>query len=50
MVQELLQDFFKRKELCKSINPYKAVAFGAGAQAALLTEGIKNVPNLVLID
>ena len=28
-VQALLQDFFNGKELCKSINPDEAVAFGA---------------------
>ena len=49
-VQELLQDFFKGKELCKSINPDEAVAYGAAVQAALLSESVKNVPNLVLID
>ncbi|TKY64861.1 Heat shock cognate 70 kDa protein 2 [Spatholobus suberectus] len=49
-VQNLLQDFFKGKDLCKSINPDEAVAYGAAVQAALLSEGIKNVPNLVLLD
>jgi L1 cell adhesion molecule like protein len=49
-VQQLLGDFFKGKDLCKSINPDEAVAFGAAVQAALLSDGIKNVPNLVLID
>jgi len=49
-VQQLLQDFFKGKDLCKSINPDEAVAYGAAVQAALLSEGIKNVPNLVLLD
>ncbi|TKY64854.1 Heat shock cognate 70 kDa protein 2 [Spatholobus suberectus] len=49
-VQQLLQDFFKGKDLCKSINPDEAVAYGAAIQAALLSEGIKNVPNLVLLD
>jgi len=49
-VQQLLQDFFKGKELCKSINPDEAVAYGAAIQAALLSEGIKNVPKLVLQD
>ncbi|XP_057436972.1 heat shock cognate 70 kDa protein 2-like [Lotus japonicus] len=50
-VQQLLQDFFKGKELCKGINPDEAVAYGAAVQAALLgEEGIKNVPNLVLMD
>ena len=28
-VQQLLQDFFKGKELCKGINPDEAVAYGA---------------------
>ncbi|CAN0887637.1 Heat shock 70 kDa protein 4 [Linum grandiflorum] len=27
-VQQLLQDFFNGKELCKSINPGEAVAYG----------------------
>ncbi|KAL2329571.1 hypothetical protein Fmac_017152 [Flemingia macrophylla] len=49
-VQQLLQDFFNGKDLCKSINPDEAVAYGAAVQAALLSEGIKNVPNLVLLD
>ncbi|MCI22682.1 heat-shock protein, partial [Trifolium medium] len=49
-VQQLLRDFFKGKDLCKSINPDEAVAFGAAVQAALLSYGVKNVPNLVLID
>ncbi|PNX86324.1 heat shock protein [Trifolium pratense] len=49
-VQQLLQDFFKGKELCKSINPDEAVAYGAAVQAALLSEDVKNVPKLVLQD
>jgi len=49
-VQDLLQDFFKGKDLCKSINPDEAVAYGAAVQAAILSEGFKNVPNLVLRD
>ena len=49
-VQQLLKDFFKGKELCMSINPDEAVAYGAAVQAALLSEGFKNVPNLVLQD
>lgn len=35
-VQELLQDFFHGKKLCKSINPDEAVAYGAAVQAAVL--------------
>ncbi|KAL2329544.1 hypothetical protein Fmac_017125 [Flemingia macrophylla] len=49
-VQQLLKDFFNRKDLCKSINPDEAVAYGAAVQAALLSEGIKNVPDLVIWD
>ncbi|XP_058752055.1 heat shock cognate 70 kDa protein-like [Vicia villosa] len=49
-VQQLLQDFFNGKELCRSINPDEAVAYGAAVQAALLSGNIKNVPKLVLID
>ena len=32
-VQQMLQDFFNGKELCKSINPDEAVAYGAAVQA-----------------
>jgi len=35
-VQQLLQEFFNGKELCKSINPDEAVAYGAAVQAAIL--------------
>jgi len=46
-VQELLKDFFGGKELCKSINPDEAVAYGAAVQAAVLTGHQKDV---LLID
>jgi L1 cell adhesion molecule like protein len=46
-VQELLKDFFNGKELCKSINPDEAVAYGAAVQAAVLTGKQKDV---LLID
>ncbi|KAJ1443178.1 Heat shock protein 70 family [Sesbania bispinosa] len=49
-VKELLEEFFKGKNLCISINPDEAVAYGAAVQAALLSEGVKNVPDLVLCD
>ncbi|XP_058756431.1 heat shock cognate 70 kDa protein-like [Vicia villosa] len=49
-VQDMLQDFFKGKYLCKTINPDEAVAYGAAVQAALLSKGFKNVPNMVLRD
>lgn len=35
-VQQLLQDFFNGKELCKSINPDEAVAYGAAVQVCLM--------------
>ncbi|XP_060170755.1 heat shock cognate 70 kDa protein 2-like, partial [Lycium barbarum] len=34
-VQQLLQDFFNGKELCKSINPDEDVAYGAAVQATI---------------
>ncbi|KAI9128216.1 hypothetical protein K1719_001209 [Acacia pycnantha] len=34
-IQQLLQDFFNGKELCRSINPDEAVAYGAAVQAAI---------------
>ncbi|ESQ29649.1 hypothetical protein EUTSA_v10023343mg [Eutrema salsugineum] len=50
-VQQLLQDFFKGKELCKSINPDEAVAYGAAVQAAILSgEGNEKVQDLLLLD
>ncbi|KAE8655424.1 Heat shock cognate 70 kDa protein [Hibiscus syriacus] len=42
-VQQLLQDFFNGKELCKSINPDEAVAYGAAVQAAILSGGVMTV-------
>ncbi|RZC63703.1 hypothetical protein C5167_025457 [Papaver somniferum] len=35
-VQQLLQEFFSGKELCKSINPDEAVAYGAAVVAGIL--------------
>ncbi|KAK9743304.1 hypothetical protein RND81_03G230800 [Saponaria officinalis] len=50
-VQQLLQDFFNGKELCKSINPDEAVAYGAAVQAAILSgEGDQKVQELLLLD
>ena len=36
-IQQMLTDFFNGKELCKSINPDEAVAYGAAVQAAVLS-------------
>jgi len=50
-VQQLLQDFFNGKQLCKSINPNEAVAYGAAVQAAILSgEGNEKVQDLLLLD
>ncbi|WOH15574.1 hypothetical protein DCAR_0935116 [Daucus carota subsp. sativus] len=50
-VQQLLQQFFEGKELCKNINPDEAVAYGAAVQAATLSgEGHQKIKNLVLLD
>ncbi|PAN44280.2 hypothetical protein PAHAL_9G031000 [Panicum hallii] len=50
-VQQLLQDFFNGKELCKSINPDEAVAYGTAVQAAILSgEGNEKVQDLLLLD
>ena len=50
-VQQLLSDFFNGKELCKSINPDEAVAYGAAVQAAILSgEGNEKVQDLLLLD
>ncbi|RWR76778.1 heat shock cognate protein 2-like protein [Cinnamomum micranthum f. kanehirae] len=51
IVQRLLQDFFNGKELCKSINPDEAVAYGAAVQAAKLNGmGNKKVKDMVIVD
>ncbi|GJP76604.1 hypothetical protein CLOP_g7023 [Closterium sp. NIES-67] len=50
-VQQLLQDLFHGKDLCKSINPDEAVAYGAAVQAAILTgQGSEQVQDLLLLD
>jgi heat shock protein 1/8 len=50
-VQELLSQYFNGKDLCKSINPDEAVAYGAAVQAAILA-GISDskLDQLVLLD
>ena len=50
-IRKMLQDFFNGKQLCNSVNPDEAVAFGAAIQAAILT-GSKDdaVKDLLLID
>lgn len=50
-IQQMLSEYFNGKELCKSINPDEAVAYGAAVQAAVLN-GVKDekIDNLVLLD
>jgi heat shock protein 1/8 len=48
-VQQLLSDFFNGKELCKSINPDEAVAYGAAVQAAVLSGSKSTKINEVLL-
>ena len=38
-VQQLLQEVFNGKELCKGINPDEAIAYGAAVEAAVLSGG-----------
>lgn len=38
-IQELLREYFGGKELCRSINPDEAVAYGAAVQAYILSGG-----------
>ncbi|XXG54727.1 hypothetical protein AAC387_Pa03g2533 [Persea americana] len=50
-VQQLLQEFFNGKELCKSISPDEAVAYGAAVQATKLSGmGNQKVKDHVLLD
>ncbi|KAH7667825.1 Heat shock protein 70 family protein [Dioscorea alata] len=50
-VQQMLQNLFNGKELCKTINPDEAVVYGAAVQAAILSgEGDKKLQGLQLID
>lgn len=50
-VQQLLKEFFGGKELCQSINPDEAVAYGAAVQGAILG-GVhsEKTDGLILLD
>lgn len=50
-LQIMLSDFFNGKELCKSVNPDEAVAYGAAIQAAILSgEKHETIDSLLLLD
>lgn len=50
-LQQLLSDFFNGKELCKSVNPDEAVAYGAAVQAHILSGGRdEKTKDLLLLD
>jgi L1 cell adhesion molecule like protein len=51
-VQSMLSEFFNGKDLCKTINPDEAVAFGATVQAAILSGADKSekLSELLLLD
>lgn len=50
-IQQLLSDFFNGKELCKSVNPDEAVAFGSAINAAILAgHGDSKTNELLLLD
>lgn len=50
-LQQMISDFFNGKELCKSVNPDEAVAYGAAVQGAILS-GVKDetTKDLLLLD
>jgi L1 cell adhesion molecule like protein len=48
-VQTLLSEFFNNKELCKSINPDEAVAYGASIQASILVGDTDESTNSLLL-
>lgn len=50
-IQSMLSDFFNGKELCKSVNPDEAVAYGAAVQAAILSgEKDDAIKDILLLD
>jgi len=50
-VQQLLKEYFNGKELCQSVNPDEAVAYGAAVQGAVLG-GVKDekLESLIVLD
>lgn len=48
-MQQLLREYFNGKELCRSINPDEAVAFGAAVYAAILSKEAEDNPQDMLL-
>ena len=49
-IQKLLSEFFGGKELCKSVNPDEAVAYGATIQAAILSGTMDKDKEILILD
>ena len=50
-IQQLLRDYFGGKELCQSINPDEAVAYGAAVQGAILIgSNSSKLDQMILLD
>lgn len=48
-IQNMLSEYFNGKELCKSVNPDEAVAYGAAVQAHILSGGKDEKTNSLLL-
>lgn len=50
-IQQLISEYFGGKELCRSLNPDEAIAYGAAVQAAILGGcDDEQIKNLLLLD
>merc|ERR1719230_1499080 len=51
MIQQQLSEFFGGRQLCRSVNPDEAVAYGAAVQGAILS-GVRHsaCESIVLVD
>ncbi|XP_074321685.1 heat shock cognate 70 kDa protein-like [Silene latifolia] len=49
-IQQMLQDLFQGKDLCKSVHPDEAVAYGAALHAAILSGVGSSNKGIVLVD
>jgi heat shock 70kDa protein 1/2/6/8 len=50
-IQTMISDYFNGKEVCKSINPDEAVAYGAAVQASILSgESTEETNQILLLD